>query len=314
MSSDERIPPHWTGRDLPDLEGRIFVVTGANSGLGWETACALSKKNATVVMACRNRDKAESALERIKTSGGTGPLSIMELDLGSLASVGAFADAFASEHPRCDVLVNNAGIMALPYGMTEDGFERQLGVNHFGPFALTGLMLGSLRRGSDARVVTVSSLFHKGGKIHFDDLRYERRYSKWDAYAQSKLANLLFAFELQRRIDQAGFPAISAAAHPGYASTNLQSGAADAAALLGGALRLFSAAVAQAADMGALPSLYAAAGRGVRGGDFLGPDGLGQMRGHPTRVSASRRARDEDLARRLWEVSEEVTGVTYDWA
>ncbi len=304
----------WTADDLPDLSGRTVLVTGGNSGLGFETGQALARKGAHVVLACRNLGKAEQALTAIRAGSRTGRCEAMELDLASLDSVRGFAKRFEDAHPRLDVLVNNAGVMALPRRETADGFEMQFGTNHLGHFALTGLLLGRLLGSPGARVVTVSSNFHKLGRIHFDDLQGKQRYAKWGAYAQSKLANLLFALELQRRVAARGADASSVAAHPGYAATNLQTAGPrmQGSSLLEAFSNLGNRLFAQSAAMGALPTLYAAAAPDVRGGDYLGPDGLGEMRGHPKKVQPSARARDPEVAARLWEVSERLTGVRYD--
>jgi NAD(P)-dependent dehydrogenase (short-subunit alcohol dehydrogenase family) len=237
----------------------------------------------------------------------------MDLDLANLASVRGFADAFCARHQRLDALCNNAGVMALPHRRTKDGFEMQIGTNHLGHFALTGWLFDLLCATPSARVVTVSSGMHRIGQIRFDDLQSERRYGKWRAYGQSKLANLLFAYELARRAEKAGLGLMSVAAHPGFAATNLQfagprmEGAAwmERLSLLGN--RLF----AQTAAMGALPTLYAATAPGVRNGDYFGPAGLGEMRGYPTKVDSSARSHDLDTAARLWQVSRNLTGVGF---
>ncbi len=304
----------WTEQDVPPQAGRIVVVTGANSGLGLNTARVLAARGAHVVLASRSAEKAAdaAALIRVDTPGAS--LEVLPLDLADLASVRAAAERFAADHDHLDVLVNNAGVMATPHRRTADGFELQLGTNHLGHFALTGLLLASLLAAPAARVVTVSSGAHQMGRIVFDDLQAERRYRKWPAYGQSKLANLLFAYELARRADAARVPLVSAAAHPGYAATNLQ---AVGPRMAGAPITERLAAIgnrllAQDATRGALPQLYAATMPDVRSGDYYGPDGLLEMRGWPERVSSSDRSKDEATARRLWEVSEELTGVRYD--
>jgi NAD(P)-dependent dehydrogenase (short-subunit alcohol dehydrogenase family) len=303
----------WSAQDVPELAGRSAVVTGANSGLGLETARALARRGAHVVLACRDLDKARAAVDSIERERPAGRVEARALDLASLASVRAFAEACAAAHSALELLVNNAGVMAIPRRRTADGFEMQLGTNHLGHFALTGLLLPCLLAAPGARVVSVSSTVHRIGRIDFDDLQGERRYGAWRAYAQSKLANLLFAFELQRRLSAAKVDAISAAAHPGYAATELQfvgprlKGSSLGASVMAFGNRLF----AQDAAMGALPTLYAATAPDVRGGDYFGPDGLAEMRGHPRRVGASRRARDAEAAARLWEASEQLTGVRW---
>lgn len=286
----------WTAADIPDQTGRTFVVTGANSGLGEVTARALAKAGARVILACRNTEKGKQA-----AAGMPGDTDVRSLDLADLASVRAFADSVEA----VDVLVNNAGLMAVPESRTADGFEMQIGTNHLGHFALTGLLLDRLTD----RVVTVSSEMHKIGSISLDDLNWERRrYSRWGAYGQSKLANLQFTYELQRRARHAGLPLRAAASHPGYAATNLQSRTESIQdRVLGIGNRLF----AQTAEMGALPSLYAATVADVPGGTFYGPDGFLGQRGYPRPVQSTKAARDESVARGLWELSEKLTGVTY---
>ncbi|MCA9710899.1 MAG: SDR family NAD(P)-dependent oxidoreductase [Myxococcales bacterium] len=307
------MPAPWTVDDIPSLEGRVIVVTGANSGLGLETTRALVSRGAHVIMACRSADKARRAAESM-ASGGPGRAEPWSLDLASLASIEAFAERFERAHDSLHALCNNAGVMALPYGKTADGFEMQLGTNHLGHFALTGRLLPVLLATDDSRVVTVSSLAHRMGRMRWDDLQWERSYQKWSAYGQSKLANLLFCFELQRRLEAVKARTISVASHPGYASTNLQTagprqmGSSWREHLMGLGNRL----LAQSAAMGALPSLYALVADEVRGGDFIGPRGPMQMWGPPTRVEANTAARSTELAARLWGESQALTGVRYD--
>jgi NAD(P)-dependent dehydrogenase (short-subunit alcohol dehydrogenase family) len=285
----------WTTADMSSQEGRTFVITGANSGIGLEAARALGAAGARVVVACRDTSKGEHAVAELD-----GDFAVHRLDLADLSSVRAFAGELAGD---VDVLINNAGVMAVPRSKTADGFEMQLGTNHLGHFALTGLLLGRIRD----RVVTISSGAHRMGRINFGDLQSERRYQRWMAYGQSKLANLLFMMELQRRLDAAGSPLRSVAAHPGYAATNLQS---HTESIQDQVMGLFNHVIAQSAAMGALPTLYAAT-EDVPGGAYVGPDGLLEQRGHPHLVDMSGAAKNEDAARRLWEVSEEVTGVTF---
>jgi NAD(P)-dependent dehydrogenase (short-subunit alcohol dehydrogenase family) len=284
----------WTAADIPDQAGRTIVVTGANSGLGEVTARELAGRGATVVLACRDTAKGDAA-----AAGMSGDVTVRPLDLADLASVRGFAAATGD----IDVLVNNAGVMAVPSKRTADGFELQLGTNFLGHFALTGLLLPKIAD----RVVTLSSPAHRIGRIDLDDLNWERRrYRRWGAYGQSKLADLIFAYELHRRLTAAGSPVRSVAAHPGYASTGLQSHTEsfqDKGMALGNRL------LAQSAEMGALPSLYAATAPDVAGGDYYGPDRLGEMRGHPQRVRSSKASRDEVLARSLWNRAVELTGV-----
>ncbi len=303
----------WSVEDIPDLTGKTFVVTGANSGIGFETARELARRGGRVVMACRNLDKATAAMKRIVADVPDARLEPWPLDLSDLASVRSFAEGLLRDHDRLDVLVNNAGVMAIPHGRTRDGFELQMGTNHFGPFALTGLLLGRLLATAGSRVVTVSSLMHRMGRIRFDDLDGERHYNKWTAYAQSKLANLLFAFELQRRLERAGASTLSVACHPGYSSTNLAlAGPKMAGSRMGERLhRLAQRVAAQDAAAGAWPTLRAATAPDVRGGDYFGPGGFQEIWGPPAAARPSARARDQDAAARLWEISEERTGVRY---
>ncbi len=292
----------WTAADMPDQNGRLAVVTGANSGLGLSTARELARAGADVVLAVRNVAKGEEAKAEIGDRA-----RIEQLDLADLGNVRAFAERLSGP---VDLLINNAGVMAPPRRTTVDGFESQFGTNHLGHFALTGLLLPKLLAASESRVVTLSSGAHRIGTIHFDDLQGERRYNNWLWYGQSKLANLMFALELNRRASAAGSELISVAAHPGYAATNLQSaGPAHWWDRLGG--QLGNVLIAQSADMGALPTLYAATLPGIAGGSFVGPDGFLEQRGHPHLVTGKQSAYDEDAARRLWEISEELTGVRY---
>jgi NAD(P)-dependent dehydrogenase (short-subunit alcohol dehydrogenase family) len=307
------MPDKWTVERIPDQSGRTAVVTGANSGLGLVTARELARAGAHVVLACRNTEKGEAALrDCTAATPDDGQLELEELDLASLDSVRAFAERFRSGHDGLDLLVNNAGVMATPRRHTADGFELQFGTNHLGHFALTGLLIGELEGRDDARVVTLSSGAHRIGRIAFDNLDGERRYFRWRAYGQSKLANLLFALELDRRLRAAGSTVKSLAAHPGYAATNLQFAGppgVDAAVM-----KVSNRLLAQSDEMGALPTLYAATEPGLEGGTFCGPDGFMEQHGHPKPVSPSSGARDEDVARRLWEVSEEMTGVRFELA
>jgi NAD(P)-dependent dehydrogenase (short-subunit alcohol dehydrogenase family) len=300
----------WTVQRIPDQSGRTAVVTGANSGLGLVTARELARAGARVVLACRNTRKGEDAVGDCTAAAHDAELELEELDLASLDSVRAFAERFRSRHDGLDVLVNNAGVMATPRRYTADGFELQFGTNHLGHFALTGLLIGEMEGREDARVVTLSSGAHRIGRIAFDNLGGERRYFRWRAYGQSKLANLMFALELDRRLRAAGSTVKSLAAHPGYAATNLQFAGppgVDAAVM-----KLSNRVLAQSDEMGALPTLYAATEPGLEGGTFCGPDGFMEQRGHPTRVAPSGAARDEEVARRLWEVSEQLTGVRFE--
>ncbi len=293
----------WSPADLPDQSGRTALVTGANSGLGFHTALELSRHGARVLMACRSPQRAEQALGRLRLAGGSGEL--VALDLSSLASVRAAATEVAGRVERLDLLVNNAGVMAPPRTLTEDGFELQLGTNHLGHFALTGRLLPLLLAAPAARVVTVSSGAHRLGSIAFDDLMGERTYRRWSAYGQSKLANLLFTRELDRRY---GDRLTAVAAHPGYAATHLQTGQGQP--LMEALMRVGNATIAQSDAAGAWPSLYAATAPGVHGGQYFGP-GLLELRGHPKQVGRSAAAKDDAVAARLWTVSEQLTGTSY---
>jgi NAD(P)-dependent dehydrogenase (short-subunit alcohol dehydrogenase family) len=288
------------------LDGLTAVVTGANSGLGLQTVIGLARRGASVVLACRNEDRGAAALQRARDASGSASLTLRRLDLANLESVRAFSRDWAGP---LDLLVNNAGVMATPLRRTADGFEQQFGINHLGHFALTGLLLDALRQSASPRVVTVASLAHKRGRINFDDLNARSRYRPWRAYNQSKLANLLFTMELDRRVRAAGWPLIAVAAHPGLSTTNLTTGMRGAAVLdlVGGFFRLMG----QSDVDGAEPILLAATGAQVHGGDYYGPDGPGETRGKPVLVAPAPSVLDEEVAARLWAVSEELTGVTY---
>ncbi|WP_336001619.1 oxidoreductase [Halorientalis halophila] len=306
----------WTTVQMPDLTGKTVIVTGANSGLGFEATEAFAASGAEVVMACRSRDRGESAAEEIRSEQPAADLSVSKLDLADLEDVAAFAERFRESHDDLHVLCNNAGVMAIPRSETADGFETQFGVNHLGHFALTGHLLSVLRdTDGESRVITQSSGLHERGEMDFSDLQGEDDYDEWGAYAQSKLANLLFAFELDRRLDAAGIDSVtSVGCHPGYAATNLQYRGPEES---GSRLRLLAMKVANAvfaqdAADGALPMLYAATAPEISGGEYIGPSGFMNMRGPPAEDTPSRRSRDPERAARLWEVSEELTGVSYD--
>jgi len=294
----------WTAAQMPDQTGRVAIVTGANSGIGFETAKALALKGATVVMACRNLTKGETAADAIRLAKPAGSVQVMALDLSSLASVRAFAGEFIRSFDRLDLLINNAGVMALPKRVeTADGFEMQFGTNHLGHFALTGLLFGLLDRTPGSRVVNVSSGAHRAGRMRWDDIQSDKSYSPFVAYSQSKLANLLFTHELQRRVDKAGAKVTVTAAHPGWTATNLQTHSGIA-----GFLNPF---FGQQPPMGALPTLYAAVGPDVPPASYYGPNGFMEMRGYPKRVGTSSAAQNQAGAVLLWAVSEELTGVTF---
>lgn len=305
----------WTAADVPDQVGRTAVVTGATSGLGLESAKALASAGARVLLAARNPAKAEAARAEVAIEATGAEPEVVLVDLADLESVRAAADEIAERVPTLDVLMNNAGVMALPRARTAQGFEMQLGTNHLGHYALTGLVLRSLLSAPEPRVVTTSSNMHKAGRMRWDDLHGERRYRRWPAYGQSKLANLLFTYELDRRARAEGSRLVATAAHPGFAATHLMAAGPEASgrALVGQVMELGSSLLAQSSAEGALPQVYAATMPDVRGGDFFGPDGLAEMRGAPVRVTSTRRARDREAASRLWDVSERLTGVVYDW-
>jgi NAD(P)-dependent dehydrogenase (short-subunit alcohol dehydrogenase family) len=302
----------WSESDVPAQDGRTILVTGANSGIGFEAARLLAGRGARVLLAVRDVAKGEQAAASIRAGDDGGRVDVVALDLADLAAVEAAADDVAARVDHLDVLVNNAGIMAVPYRQTVDGFELQFGTNHLGHFALTGHLLRLLLAAPQTpRVVTVSSGAHRIGAIDFDNLDGARGYDKWRAYGQSKLANLLFTLELQRR---AGDRLLAVAAHPGYAATNLQPRSAQASGSRLGelAMRLGNVLLAQSATAGALPTVVAAAALDVGGGEYLGPSGPFEARGAPTRVGRSAAARDAETAARLWAASEELTGVRYD--
>jgi len=299
----------WTTAQIDSQSGRSFVVTGANSGLGFETARQLAVHGARVTLTCRSDAKGRAAVDRIRAESPGALVEFRVLDLADLDSVRAFAAAVTSDPITVDVLVNNAGVMFPPRALTRQGFESQFATNHLGHFALTALLFDTICRGRDARVVTVSSLEHKRGSIHFDDLTGERSYSPRGFYQQSKFANVLFGLELGRRVREAGIPVRSLLAHPGWASTNLQTSAPTGA--MKQLMKVGNRLLAQSAEIGALSQLYAAVDPAAESGCFYGPDGLGELRGYPTVVQPAESARNKETARRLWEVSEELTGVTF---
>jgi NAD(P)-dependent dehydrogenase (short-subunit alcohol dehydrogenase family) len=303
----------WSVEDIPDQSGRVAIVTGANTGLGYETALALAGAGAEVIVAARNPEKGAAAVARIQAAHPAATVSLSRVDLASLADVAAFAEGMAASHRKLDLLMNNAGVMAPPTrGQTADGFELQFGVNYLAHFALTARLLPLLRAASAPRVINLSSGVHHVGRIHFDDLQGTRRYRGVGAYAQSKLAMLMFAFELQRRSDDDGWGLMSNAAHPGYARTDLIASGpgADAFSTRVGEI-LIAPWASQSAAAGALPQLYAATSPDAAGGAYYGPDGFLEMKGAPTHAWVSARARDAGAAARLWSVSETLAGVSY---
>ncbi|MDT5072931.1 MAG: hypothetical protein QOH82_2251 [Mycobacterium sp.] len=293
---------HWTTTDIPDQSGRTAVVTGANTGLGYETAAALAARGAHVVLAVRNLDKGKAAADLIVRRYPGAEVRLQELDLTSLESVREAANQLRAAHDRIDLLVNNAGVMMTPKSTTKDGFELQFGTNHLGHFALTGRLLDRLLATPGSRVVTVSSMGHRAGRIRFDDLQSERRYHRLSAYGQSKLANLLFTYELQRRL--AGTNTVAVAAHPGGSSSELSR-------YLPSAVQLVFRPLEQDTEMGALPTLRAATDPDATGGQYFGPGGFAEMRGYPKVVASNGRSHDGAVQRRLWTVSEDLTRVVY---
>jgi NAD(P)-dependent dehydrogenase (short-subunit alcohol dehydrogenase family) len=300
----------WTASDVPDQSGRVAIVTGSNTGIGYGAAAVLADKGAHVVLAVRNVGRGNDAKGRITASSPNAVVAVQELDLTSLESIRKAADELRAAHPRIDLLINNAGVMYTDKATTKDGFELQLGTNHLGHFALTGQLLDTMLPVDGSRVVTISSVGHRiRARIHFEDLQLERDYDRVVSYGQSKLANLLFTYELARRLKLKGAPTGALAAHPGAADTDLLRN-------MPGGIRQVSQFfwknfIAQNADMGALPTLRAATDPGAQSGQYYGPDGLGEQRGHPKVVKSSAQSHDEDVQRRLWSVSEELTGVTY---
>jgi NAD(P)-dependent dehydrogenase (short-subunit alcohol dehydrogenase family) len=306
----------WTVADIPDQSGKTAFVTGANSGIGYHTALMLARRGAHVTLACRNEARGQTALERIQAQTSSAHVDLALLDLADLDSVAKCADAYVERGNGLDILLNNAGVMALPRRhTTSQGFELQIGTNHLGHFALTGRLLPALLARPAARVVTVSSFGHRAARtMGLDDLQSERAYNSWAAYNRSKLANVLFFLELDRRLRRSGLTAVSVGAHPGFAATNLQfsgpraGGTSMSARLLGLLTRL----TAQPEQMGALPPLYAATAPDVIGGGYYGPSRLGETRGAPKPAHIARQGRDEETARRLWEISAELTHVRYE--
>ena len=300
----------WTEKNVPDQSGRLAVVTGSNTGLGYDTARVLAARGAKVVMAVRDTAKGESAAARIRGLTPGADVTVHKLDLGSLAAVKESAAEMAAAYPRIDLLINNAGVMYPPKSTTVDGFELQFGTNHLGHFALTGILLPNLLTVDGSRVVVVASIAHNiKAKIDFDDLQWvKRRYDRVASYGQSKLANLMFAYDLQRRLTAAKAKTIAVAAHPGVAATELVRHI-PGATLPG--VDWISGKVLNTAEMGALPTLRAATDPEVRGGQYYGPDGFRELRGHPVLVDSSKQSKDVAVQERLWKVSEELTGVTF---
>ncbi len=306
----------WSATDIPDQTGRTVLVTGATSGLGLRSAEALAAKGARVLLAGRNPAKLDASVAQVAPLASGPEPEAVRLDLADLGSVRAAAADVADRAEHLDVLMNNAGVMALPKGTTADGFELQLGTNHLGHVALTALLLPTLLAAPHPRVVTTSSGAHRMGRMRWDDLQWERgSYSRWRAYGQSKLANLLFAFELDRRAQRAGTALRSLAAHPGYAATHLQAAGPEMAGnkVMATVMNVLNRVVAQSDAQGALPQLYAATMPDATGGEYWGPNGPAESRGAPTRVGATKEATDEAAAARLWDLSLDLTGTSFDW-
>ncbi|MGD9899988.1 MAG: SDR family NAD(P)-dependent oxidoreductase [Calditrichaceae bacterium] len=296
----------WDSTNIPDQKGRVAIVTGSSSGIGYEAARVLAEKNATVIIAVRNLQKGKAAANKITAIRESADIKIMELDLANLKSVRKFAESFKKEFSQLDLLINNAGVMIPPYAITTDGFELQMGTNHFGHFALTGLLMDMLKSTKNARIVNVSSAAHRYGKIDFNDLNWEkRRYKSWVAYGDSKIANLYFTYELQRRLDAQQSDVTVAAAHPGWTATELQRH---------NKLFIFlNQFFAQGIEMGALPTLYAATAPDVKGANYFGPSGIMEWKGYPKKVKSNPLSYDNKIAAKLWEFSEDLTGVKYQF-
>jgi len=308
----EKTPP-FTADSVPDLKGKTALVTGANSGLGYELALVLARRNARVIFASRDPGKGQKAVEALKQLVPGAEIDLRVLDLSDLESVCSFCEGVVASYKSLDFLFNNAGVMALPYRQTKQGFEMQLGTNHLGHFALTGRLLPLWKAAPAARLITTSSIVHKMGRINFDNLDGQKGYNPWTAYAQSKLANLLFAYELDRKLKASGSSALSLASHPGMSYTNLVSVGPEmkGAVLEKNVSSFFVKLVAQTAAQGTLPGLYAAVTTELKGGEYVGPDGWLEMKGYPVVVSSSKRSYEEDAAHRLWEVSEQRTGLSF---
>lgn len=304
---------NWTAQDIPNLDGKIVVITGANSGLGFECSHILAEKGATVVMAVRTIAKGEQAKSDILRDTPQASLDVMALDVGDLSSVREFAQAFKAKYDRLDILLNNAGVMAIPRQETVDGFEMQLGVNHLGHFALTGLLLDVIVKTPNARIHNVTSSANYTGTINFDDLMGEKDYGRWSAYGQSKLANVFFTFELHKRLSKAGFDTVVNTSHPGIVLTNLQSTSVEQSGTGFEAFmyRLIEPLIAQDISMGVLPMLYGMTAENAKGGAFYGPR-LFNMRGYPAEKKANSEANDAQALKRFWEISEDLTGVHYE--
>lgn len=294
----------WTADHIADQKGKIIIVTGASSGIGYEAARVLANKNATIIIAVRNLEKGSNALKKINAQNSSADVTVMELDLADLASVKQFAEAFKDSYSRLDLLINNAGVMIPPYSKTKDGFELQFGTNHLGHFALTGYLMDILESTEQSKIVNVASYAHKQGNLDFDDLNWEKRkYKPVKAYGDSKIANLYFTYELARRLKQKGSHIQVTAAHPGWTATDLQRHSSF--------IEFLNKFFAQTIEMGALPTLYAAYGKDVQSGDYTGPDGFMEMKGYPRITKSNALSHNKAIAEKLWQVSEKLTGVKY---
>ena len=302
---------NWTTENIPDLNEKVIIITGGNSGIGFESAKEFARKGARAVLACRSMDKAQTALNLILEEIPDAKAEVMQLDLMSLKSIRKFAEEFKTKYKRLDVLLNNAGIMMVPYGKTEDGFERQLGTNHLGHFALTGLLIDLILKTPNARIANVSSTGHNFGEMDFENLMFEGGddYSPMKAYGRSKLANLLFTYELQRKFETSGAGVIAVAAHPGMANTHLADHLFNKFPFI--LMKPFSGLVVQSSAMGALPSIRASVDPEVKGGQYFGPDGKREAKGYPVLVESNGSSHNAGDAQKLWEMSESLTGITF---
>jgi NAD(P)-dependent dehydrogenase (short-subunit alcohol dehydrogenase family) len=298
----------WNLKTVPSQNGKIAIVTGANIGLGFETSKALARKGVEVIMACRNMEKAEDAKASILAENPNARLTLMTLDLNDFASVKSFASSFKEKHSKLDFLINNAGIMMPPFQKTKDGFESQFGVNYLSHFLLTGLLIDVLKETKDSRVITLSSMAHKWGDIQFDDYNFEKGYDKRAAYGQSKLACLMFAYQLQRKLEKHGINTTSLAAHPGVSDTNLGK---HMPRFVQGLAKIIGPLFFNSAAGGALPTLRAALDENAKGGEYYGPDGNREMKGNPVKVDSNDNSKDLEKAAKLWTLSEKLTGIKY---
>ena len=296
----------WTEENVGDQTGKVAVVTGSNSGIGFETARVLAENGAKVIMAVRTLEKGEAAANEIRNANKNADVRVMKLDLADLDSVKNFAENFKKEYSKLDLLINNAGVMIPPYTKTKDGFELQFGTNHLGHFALTAQLLDVLKKTKNARVVNESSIAHTRGELDFDDLNWEKRdYDEWKSYGDSKIANLYFTFELNRKFEENGIDAIAVAAHPGITNSNL--------ARHKPLMNFFGSFIGQSTEMGALPTIRAAVENDIKGADYFGPNGFKELRGYPVKVDSNDLSKDDRIAERLWKISEEMTGVKFDF-